>query len=173
MASQAAKARWAAPGFVFDPAAKADYARAFDNAATIHAQRHVVERHTGPGSDLGDAGALHLVVGALVALGGPARGKGAGKHRGVLAGAVVVQTGEWCAELACEPGAARGERLVRSAGEVALLEANRVEHATGERDMLRFAPVGRAGERELFRTPAELVEAARGEERQHLEGLGA
>ena len=30
--------RWAAPGFVFDPAAKADYERAFDDPATIHAQ---------------------------------------------------------------------------------------------------------------------------------------
>ena len=30
--------RWAAPGFAFDPAAKTDYERAFDDAPTIHAQ---------------------------------------------------------------------------------------------------------------------------------------
>ena len=30
--------RWAAPGFRFDPDALADYERAFDDAATIHAQ---------------------------------------------------------------------------------------------------------------------------------------
>ena len=72
-----------------------------------------------------------------------------------------------------ELGAARRERFVRSAGEVALLAADRTQHAVGDGDVLGFAAVRRTGQREFLLAPAELVESARGEKRQHLEELRA
>jgi hypothetical protein len=62
---------------------------------------------------------------------------------------------------------------VGTAGEITFLETDVVEHSFHEGDMLRLAAVRRARHRQLRSFPAELVEAAGGEERNYLEGLGA
>ena len=69
--------------------------------------------------------------------------------------------------------AARRQRIVRAAREVALFHADVVEHAFGDRDVLRLAAVRRAGQRELVVAPVQRVEPARLEQRHHLERLGA
>ena len=76
--------------------------------------------------------------------------------------------------LAQQLHAARRQRIVRAAGEIALLHAD-VGRASpaAMRDVLRLAAVRRAGERELIVAPAQRVEAARFEERHDLEGLRA
>ena len=62
---------------------------------------------------------------------------------------------------------------MRAAGEITFLESDVVEHSLHERDVLRLTAMRRARHRELRTLPAELVEAAGGEERNYLEGLGA
>ena len=62
---------------------------------------------------------------------------------------------------------------MRSAGQIAFLEAEVEEHLRGDGDVFRLAAVGRAGERELVIAPAKLLETARVDERHHLERLGA
>ena len=63
--------------------------------------------------------------------------------------------------------------LVRPARQVAFLEAERREHATGQGDVLGLPSVRRAGERHLLGAPPAGVESTRFDEREHLEGLGA
>jgi hypothetical protein len=62
---------------------------------------------------------------------------------------------------------------VGTTGEIAFLEADIVEHSLHERDVLGLASVRRARHRQLRSFPPQLFEAAGGEERNYLKGLGA
>lgn len=70
-------------------------------------------------------------------------------------------------------GAAAGEWLVGTTGEIALFHADRGEHRAGECHVFRFAAMRTAGEGELVVTPADLIEPATREQRHDLERLGA
>ena len=84
-----------------------------------------------------------------------------------------MQSTERLAAVAPHPRAAPRQRLVRAAGEIALLEADGCEHALGDGRVLRLAAVRRAREREFLGAPLQIVEPARREQRHHLERLGA
>ena len=75
--------------------------------------------------------------------------------------------------LAKNLGTALRKWLLRPACEVALLEAEALQHFLDERDMLWLAAVRAARNRELFVPPPEGIESAAGDERHYLEGLGA
>src|SRR6266542_1861807 len=62
---------------------------------------------------------------------------------------------------------------MRSAGEIAGLETDVVEHPLYEGYMFGLAAVRSACNRELFISPAERVESSRLDERDYLEKLGA
>jgi hypothetical protein len=98
----------------------------------------------------------------------PSRGRRAREHRGVLAGAVVHQSRKRPSAFAREFRSTRRERLVRSAGEIALFAPDRLQHARCDRDVLGFAAVRSACEREFLFTPADRLESAGREERQNL-----
>jgi len=57
--------------------------------------------------------------------------------------------------------------------QIAFLEPDVVEHPLHQGDVLRLATVRGARDRELLSFPAQLIEAARREERNYLEWLGA
>ena len=89
------------------------------------------------------------MFGALVALVRPPGNVCAREHGGVLARTVVMQPRRALAGFTNDTRPAWRQRLVRAAGEVALLEAEVAQHGLGDHDVLRFASVGRAGQREL------------------------
>jgi len=60
---------------------------------------------------------------------------------------------------------------VRSTGEIAFLETDVVQHPLHQRHVLRLTAVRRARNSDLLLVPPQLVEPARGEERNYLEGL--
>jgi len=62
---------------------------------------------------------------------------------------------------------------VRAAGEITFFETDVAEHPLHEQQVLGLAPVRRARHRELAVVPAQCVEAARREEWNYLERLGA
>src|SRR5438105_2736965 len=135
--------------------------REFDDTASVDSNADVVGIHTAPVRDLVEATLLHVVTGALVSVHGPPRRVRAREHRGMFARAVVMQSRGPLARLAQQLGPPIGERLMRPAREIAFLEAHGREHALRDRDMLRFAAVRRARERELVVPPMQIVETAR------------
>jgi len=70
-------------------------------------------------------------------------------------------------------GTTLGRRIVGPASEISFLEAKVVEHSLDDCDVLRLPTVRGTRHRELLFTPAERIEAARAEKRQHLERFGA
>jgi hypothetical protein len=98
---------------------------------------------------------------------------GAGEHGRMLPGAIVVQPRRPLPTLSRQTRTATRQWLVRSAGEIALLEPESLEHARGNSHVLWLTPVRRTREGQLFDAPAERVESATAEQRHHLKRLGA
>ena len=53
------------------------------------------------------------------------------------------------------------QRFMRSAGEIAFLELEGLQHAGSDRQVFRLAAMGGAGQGEFVVTPDQLIEAAR------------
>src|SRR5258705_1320165 len=109
------------------------------------------------------------MIAALVTSGRPTLLVSHRQHRGVFAGAIVVETRRAATILTHDFGAALGRRIVRATGEIAFFHADVAKHSFDDRDVLGLAPMGRAGHRELFVAPAERVETAVAEEWDDLE----
>ena len=132
-----------------------------DHAAAVDRAPDLLARHAGPGGHGAEAGVLHRVPEPFVVLRRPPGESGAGEHRGVLAGAVVMQARGREARIAQQFRAATCHGFVRSTGQVAFLEAEVEEHLRGDGDVFGLAAVGRARERNLVIAPAEFLDAVR------------
>ena len=106
--------------------------------------------------------------GALVAQRGRAGVDGVGEHGRVLSRAVVVETRGMVTGILQRLRAALRQRLMRPACEVAFLQADRLEHLRGDRDVLGLSRVRRACERELVVAPPERVQRPGCDERRRL-----
>jgi hypothetical protein len=142
------------------------------HATTVHGELELRRPHIRPERDVVQDRLLHRVLDSLVPLDGPAALPGVAKHRGMLAGAVVVGTPGSDSRLAKNLCAAWSERLLRSAGEISLLEPEVREHLFDDRYVFRFSAVRAARHRELLVAPSHGVEAAAGDEGHDLERLG-
>ena len=83
-----------------------------------------------------------------------------------------MQTGETGARLTGHPDAARRERLVRAAREVAFLESDVTEHRGRNRDVFRLAAMRRTRQRQLIVAPRQVIDRARCHQRHGQERLG-
>src|SRR5690242_2128075 len=110
---------------------------------------------------------------ALVAKGWPVRRVRARQHRGVLARAIVVETGRPRTRLPQNTNPACGERFVRSTREVTFLHPDVAQHRLGEDNVLGLTAMRGAGERELIVSPPKRVEPSRLQEWHDLKRLCA
>ena len=143
--------------------ARAMFSSGSANATTPHpsiAWPMFASVEPGPMRDGLERAALHGVIAPLVPVRVPTGGVRAREHRGVLAGAVVVESRQPRARFAQQLHPARRQRVVRAAGEVALLESDVLEHRLRDRDVFGLAAMRRAGERQLIVAPMQLVESA-------------
>src|SRR5205823_3270466 len=106
-----------------------------------------------------ETAALDGMLFALVAVGGPARRVCAREHRRMLPRAVVVETRWASTSLPQNANPARGQRLMRSTGEVTFFHSDVAQHRFGEHDVLGLAAVRCTGQRKLVIAPAERVES--------------
>ena len=143
----------------------------YDTAA-VHRLSNLPARDVGPERDLVENAALDLVSGLLVTTRRPTLLVRERHHRRVLTRAIVVKPRRAVAGFSHDFGAALRRRLVRTAGEISFLEPDVVEHLLHQGDVLWLATVRRARDCELLVAPAQRLESARGEKRQHLERLG-
>jgi hypothetical protein len=144
-----------------------------NHPAAVHHEAHLAPGTPAPLRDLREGALLYLVSEPLVAKRRPRLSSCECEHAGMLPRAVVVQSRGYQPCLMHEPYASSRQWLVSTACEIALLEADRLEHPGRELDVLRLAAVRCARERELLAAPPARVEAARLDERKKLKGFRA